>query len=133
MRLLTIHQPWAWLVVSGHKRYENRTWSTSYRGPLLIHAGQSRDSLRTAKKLCESLGIALPDSLAYGAVLGKVDMVDCKTADNIDDPFASGPFCFLLANPVMFERPIPWRGSLGLIEPSSELIFQLGRNLPPIS
>jgi hypothetical protein len=38
MRALTIRQPWAWLIVHGHKDLENRTWCTSYRGPLLIHA-----------------------------------------------------------------------------------------------
>jgi hypothetical protein len=36
---LSIRQPWAWLIVQGHKPIENRTWPTTYRGPLLIHAG----------------------------------------------------------------------------------------------
>lgn len=33
MKALTIQQPWASLVRRGHKRYETRGWSTSYRGP----------------------------------------------------------------------------------------------------
>ncbi len=40
MMTLSIRQPWAWLVVSGTKDVENRTWTTQYRGWLLIHAGQ---------------------------------------------------------------------------------------------
>jgi hypothetical protein len=39
MRTLSIRQPWAWLIVNGHKPVENRDWATSFRGPVLIHAG----------------------------------------------------------------------------------------------
>jgi hypothetical protein len=40
---LSIQQPWTWLIVNGHKDIENRDWTTSYRGPLLIHAGKRVD------------------------------------------------------------------------------------------
>ena len=40
---LSIRQPWAWLLVNGVKDIENREWSTSYRGPLLLHAGKAGD------------------------------------------------------------------------------------------
>lgn len=39
MRAITLTQPWATLVAIGAKKIETRSWSTSYRGPLLIHAG----------------------------------------------------------------------------------------------
>ena len=42
MYALTIHQPWAWAIMAGIKRVENRTWRTSHRGPLVIHAGKHR-------------------------------------------------------------------------------------------
>jgi len=32
MKALSILQPWAWLVVNGHKDIENRTWGTGFRG-----------------------------------------------------------------------------------------------------
>jgi hypothetical protein len=38
-KVLTLHQPWATLVALGVKTIETRSWSTNYRGPLLIHAG----------------------------------------------------------------------------------------------
>lgn len=41
MKVLTLHQPWASLVALGVKTIETRSWSTSYRGPLAIHAGAS--------------------------------------------------------------------------------------------
>lgn len=39
IKALTLTQPYASLVVIGVKRIETRSWSTSYRGPLAIHAG----------------------------------------------------------------------------------------------
>lgn len=41
MKALSITQPWATLIAQGHKRIETRSWSTNYRGPLVIHAGKS--------------------------------------------------------------------------------------------
>jgi hypothetical protein len=41
MKAITLHQPWASLVAVGAKRIETRAWSTSYRGPLAIHAGKA--------------------------------------------------------------------------------------------
>jgi activating signal cointegrator 1 len=38
MRVLTLTQPWATLVAIGEKEIETRSWATSYRGPLAIHA-----------------------------------------------------------------------------------------------
>lgn len=42
MRALTVIQPWAYAIARCGKSIENRNWGTSYRGPLLIHAGASR-------------------------------------------------------------------------------------------
>lgn len=39
MTCLTMHQPWASLLVYGIKRAEGRGWSTDFRGRLWIHAG----------------------------------------------------------------------------------------------
>lgn len=41
MKALTIRQPWASLIALGVKTIETRSWSTSYRGPLAIHAGKA--------------------------------------------------------------------------------------------
>lgn len=44
MKALTIRQPWASLIALGVKTIETRSWSTSYRGPLAIHAAKRRPS-----------------------------------------------------------------------------------------
>ncbi len=42
MKALTIRQPWASLIAHGVKTIETRSWKTSYRGPIAIHAGAKR-------------------------------------------------------------------------------------------
>jgi hypothetical protein len=37
---LSIRQPWAWAILNVGKDVENRSWTTTYRGPLLIHAAK---------------------------------------------------------------------------------------------
>lgn len=40
MKALSLTQPWATLVAIGAKKIETRSWSTSYRGPVAIHASK---------------------------------------------------------------------------------------------
>ncbi|GIK37898.1 MAG: hypothetical protein BroJett011_17310 [Chloroflexota bacterium] len=56
MRCLTLTQSWAALVTLGAKQIETRSWSTRYRGPLAIHAGQGygRWSRSYLTGLCQS-------------------------------------------------------------------------------
>jgi len=41
VKALTLKQPWASLILSGAKRVETRSWSTAYRGPLIITASKA--------------------------------------------------------------------------------------------
>ena len=43
MKAITLWQPWATLVAIGAKCIETRSWSTTYRGPLAIHAAKSKE------------------------------------------------------------------------------------------
>jgi hypothetical protein len=40
---LSLRRPWPWLIFHAGKSIENRTWTTTYRGLLLIHAGREWD------------------------------------------------------------------------------------------
>jgi hypothetical protein len=110
-RCLTVRQPWAWLIIAGHKDIENRSWTHPYRGPLAIHAGLDFDD--AGAEFARSLGIEVPTRTACrrGSVIGLVDIVDIWPS--------SSPWAFAkhehwwLANP----RPIvPFgaKGQLGL-------------------
>lgn len=41
MKALTLYQPWATLIAVGAKSIETRSWATSYRGPIAIHASKN--------------------------------------------------------------------------------------------
>ncbi len=114
MKALTVCNPWAWAIMFGPKRIENRTWVTRHRGPLLIHAGLSRQWLGSEGDLLP--GLPPLDQLVYGAILGTVDVVDCRPLAECssNDPFASGPWCWVLENPRAFAHPIACRGSLNI-------------------
>ena len=43
---LSVQQPWAERTIEGRKDVENRSWSTSHREVLGIHAGRSVATLR---------------------------------------------------------------------------------------
>ena len=42
MKVLTIKEPWATLIIEGYKKYEFRSWKTNYRGEIYIHAAKAR-------------------------------------------------------------------------------------------
>jgi hypothetical protein len=83
IRVLSIKQPWATLIVRGVKRFEARTWPPRWRGRIAIHASSStiskkewkelladaeaREALATAG-LCDHADVqALPKSAIVGA------------------------------------------------------------------
>lgn len=103
MRVLTVRQPWASLIVAGHKDVENRTWATTYRGRVLIHAASRLDPTGPATDLPTPLGV----------VLGSVEIVDCVR--NAASPWAC-PDCWhwMLARAEAWRYPVPHRGGLGL-------------------
>lgn len=108
-KCLSVCQPWAWGLIHGPKRIENRSWATHYRGPLLIHAGKSEARLGDEGDLFPELPAY--EDLVYGAIIGLVDLVDCvRVADCPPDPFAEGPWCWMIDNPRPLTEPVPYRG-----------------------
>ena len=75
MKVITIKQPFASLIAEGYKEYEFRTWKTSYRGELYIHAGLGID--KEAMKRFEYLHLEYPQ----GVILAKCKMIDCVEID----------------------------------------------------
>lgn len=134
MKTLSLLQPWASLVVLGAKKFETRSWSTKYRGPLLIHASKKYAAEYQLLAKSEPFFTALLNAdMATGKIIGVVDLVYCmKTIqalncdlskeERIFGDFSPGRFAWKLENPVAFDAPISARGSLGLWEfPESKL------------
>ncbi|KZC32629.1 MULTISPECIES: ASCH domain-containing protein [unclassified Rhodanobacter] len=117
MKALSILQPWAWLIVHGHKDVENRRWQTHVRGDVLIHAGkrwgqEQRADLEFVREAFPE--IALPDTFALGGIIGAARIVDCVSSS--DSPWFFGPFGFVLQGARPAPRFIPWKGQLGFFE-----------------
>lgn len=76
MKVLTIKQPFASLIVNGYKEYEFRTWKTKYRGEFLIHAGLGVD--KSAMEKFKDFKLDYPT----GCIIGKVTLTDCIEIDS---------------------------------------------------
>ena len=98
MKAITLTQPWATLVAIGAKRIETRSWATSYRGPLAIHAAAGLGPVGGVRGLVNLVGqpifqVALaPDAhgggywdeiadavreLPRGAIVAVCELLDC--------------------------------------------------------
>lgn len=141
MKFLSIRQPWAHLIlneqsyaiqrycrvgisvvaVKGFKDIENRTWATSYRGPLLIHASKKIEKMKVVEVRGGSsvLTCAYPEEpLQTGGIIGVAQLVDC-TDKGITSPWWEGAFGWKLINP----QPLPFsplKGGLGLRDVSAK-------------
>ncbi|WP_406568501.1 ASCH domain-containing protein [Burkholderia cenocepacia] len=110
-------------MAHGHKDIENRTWPTSYRGPLLIHAskGMTRAEYENAMRFAIIAGIAYEklqhfDESVRGGIVGVVDLFDCVPWSRAESPWhVEGNYGFALRNarPLPF---IPYTGRLGIFE-----------------
>lgn len=112
MKALSIKQPWAWLIVTGQKDIENRTWPTKFRGRFLIHASKSID--KSALKIIEKWhGVHLPETFQTGAIIGDAELVDCVPSHG--SRWFIGPYGFVLKDQQQRE-PIKINGRLGFFE-----------------
>lgn len=138
MKAISLWQPWASFMAMGLKRNETRHWATSHRGPLLIHAAKkkpSKDELEYFWLLLNRHGYtegSLYD-LPLGAILCRVDMVDCQQIGHENSPreteleyhlgnYDHGRYMWMTDNLVKFKEPIPWKGKQGIFFVPDEVI-----------
>lgn|SRR5574344_253340 len=121
MKVLTIKEPWASLIINGYKKYEFRSWKTNYRGKLLIHAGMNLESDSAFKFKDYNL------NYYKGAIIGEVELVDCILVDDKlnkellnTDKLVYGKtnhvskYAWKLDNIIKYDKPIYIKGKLGL-------------------
>lgn len=107
---LSMHQPWASLLVMGIKRVEGRTWYTAHRGRIWI-ASTAKEPVENDIKAVEGMyralygdkAIAFPKHYPASCLLGCVDIVDCLAQEDYRNEFPEGesesPFIFMCENP----------------------------------
>jgi hypothetical protein len=140
MLALSIRQPWAWLIVNGHKDVENRSWPTKVRGRVHIHASGklSRNDWHVALDMMDERvwgahpTILVPpvEALSTGCIIGSVEILDCKHAIKDTTQWKRGlpPDPEWMASPWFWDqygfhlggarthKPIPYKGRLGFFE-----------------
>jgi activating signal cointegrator 1 len=104
IKAITLWQPWASLIATGAKTWETRSWPTSYRGPLAIHASKRWGSdqqfsmsnwdfqgglaplvgkpLDLSGRSWSGVGVTV-DHLPFGAVIAVCRLVDCVRTDSL--------------------------------------------------
>jgi hypothetical protein len=113
---LSILQPYAWLIVNGHKDIENRDWATNFRGRILVHAGKTY-SRRSHEEYVEDMAdmdIELPafEQMQLGGIVGSATITDC-VREHPSRWKILGSWGFVLKD--QRARPfVPYRGQLGI-------------------
>lgn len=123
MKAISVRQPWAWLIIHAGKDIENREWTTSFRGRVLIHAakGMTRAEWEDAIDTAQHAGVSLDalrdgcqfDQLQRGGIIGAVDIVDC--VQDSESPWFFGTHGFVLRSPAAVPFT-PWKGQLGFFD-----------------
>ena len=137
MKVISLLQPWASLVILNAKQWETRSWSTKHRGPLLIHASAKKPS-RREKEMFESdpnFKKFVPDLdlLPYGALIGKTILTEVYDTTWVlqnrevfteynwqnefaFDDFSPNRFAWQLKEIKPLKHFLPMKGTLGLWE-----------------
>jgi hypothetical protein len=138
MKAISIKQPWASLIANGIKDIENRTWKCpkKYIGQrVLIHASKALSRKSIFETLTTDQYKMFRDKVGYsgldylepkGYIIGSVQIVDC--VQNHPSVWAeqgvyNRVYNWVLANPIIYENPIPAKGKLSFWEYTGELPF----------
>ena len=121
MKVLTIREPWASLIINGYKKYEFRSWKTNYRGKILIHTSQKIEKEMLSRFKDYNL------NCIGGSIIGEAELTDCILVDEnfnqnlrkIDNVVYGRSnhvekYAWKLENVKKYDEPIPMKGKLGL-------------------
>ncbi|XP_076443607.1 activating signal cointegrator 1-like isoform X2 [Babylonia areolata] len=117
---LSMHQPWASLLVAGIKIHEGRTWYTAHRGRLWIASTAQTASPEEISELERHYQfqyegeVDFPTDYPSGCLLGCVDLVDCQSQEDYRQKFPDGesasPYVFICENPQQLLIKFPIKG-----------------------
>ncbi|BBN03674.1 activating signal cointegrator 1 [Marchantia polymorpha subsp. ruderalis] len=148
---LTLHQPWASLLVYGIKRIEGRSWPSPIRGKLWIHAASKVPEPETIKAM-ESFyreiyavdgvtEIEFPKYYPTSVLLGCVEVVGCLKLDELIcwEDLSNGvrlegqtEFCWLCESPQKLVMPLQMRGRQGIYNIQKSILDGASRAVKPI-
>lgn len=119
-RCLSMHQPWASLLIAGIKIHEGRTWYTSHRGRLWIAATAKVPTQEEIKELENMYRVLLgndikfPETYPVGCLLGCVTVTNCLPQEEYRQLYPEGesesPFVFICEDPQDLPVRFPIKG-----------------------
>lgn len=133
MKCLSLWNPWATAIAVGTKTIETRSWSTSYRGPLAIHAAQKYPPVAAEFAAVERALGRLPARMPSGAILVVCELVDVRPAFHIPigpverlyGDYSSGRFAWVLERVRPLVTPVSCIGRQGLFTIEDDLAAQV--------
>ena len=122
MKVLSLTEPYATLIKNEIKTIETRSWKTSYRGKLYIHASSTKipKEYKNNEKLMSLVNL---NELNYGNIICSCELVDCieMTDKFIEDikknkneyitgVYAVGRYAWILKDIKVLDKPIKANG-----------------------
>ncbi len=121
-RAITLKQPWAWLMLYGPKRIENRPWKPwpqAIGQRIYVHQGKAWDEMGAEYIRRVMPELEFPALARTQGILGSFVVNGCLDK-RWDVPAVGqeqwffGPFGWLTSEPRALERPVTARGAQGL-------------------
>ena len=114
MKVISIRQPWAWLIIHAGKDIENRDWCTNFRGPVAIHAAKYVPTQAEISEIELAMKVRIRRfELLYGGLIGTAEITDCVSHHASSWFFGGFGFVLVRPRPVRFH---PLAGKLGLFD-----------------
>lgn len=141
VKIISLWQPWATLMALGIKRNETRSWGTSYRGDLVIHAAK-RTEWTIARELYNELGLALPDRFVEGVALCIVRLEDIRPITDMTSmliatqrerlcgDYRDGRYAWVTTDLRVLPTPVKMRGAQGLRDLPDDAFQEIVRQFP---
>lgn len=127
MKVLSLTEPYATLIKENKKHIETRSWKTSYRGELFIHASQTKipKEWLNNKKL---INLVDDKNYNFGYIICKCNLVDCiyMTKEYVNDMkknhyeeyicgvYEEGRYAFIFENIELLENRLKAKGKLSI-------------------
>lgn len=127
MKVLSLTEPFATLILNGSKSVETRSWKTSYRGELYIHASMTKISKKVFENN-ELMSLVENNKMNFGYIICKCKLVDCvymtkeyilKMKENnyqeyICGEYSEGRYAWVLEHITPLKIPIKAKGQLNI-------------------
>lgn len=122
MRALSLTQPYASAIALLIKRWETRSWPTSYRGEVCIHASKGFPGWAREFADLESMNHPGLDELPLGAIVCIADLTECCMTSTIGPylseqerhwgDYSGGRYAFKFENVRVLFNSVPAKGAL---------------------